>query len=58
MTFREVINAPLWGAQINDRHHKSLICEESENDIFRFPLSKKSRLDFLRPYQIKRGAEF
>jgi len=28
-----------------------LICKESENDTFRFPWSKKFRLDFLRPYQ-------
>ncbi len=28
-----------------------MICEESENDTFRFPLSKKPRMDFLRPYQ-------
>jgi hypothetical protein len=42
---------PGWGAQINDRQGKSLICEESENDTFRFPWSKKFRLDFLRPYQ-------
>ena len=29
----------------------SLICKESENDTFRFPWSKKQRMDFLRPYQ-------
>jgi hypothetical protein len=38
------------GAQINDLQNKSLICKETENDTFRFPLSKKSRQDFLRPY--------
>jgi hypothetical protein len=26
-------------------------CEESENDIFLFPRSKKPRMDFLRPYK-------
>ena len=30
---------------------KSKICEESENDTLRFPLSKKPLLDFLRPYK-------
>ena len=40
------------GAQINDLQRKLLICEESENDTFRFPWSKKPRMDFLRPYQI------
>jgi len=29
-----------------------LICEESGNDTFRFPRSKKPRMDFLRPYQL------
>ena len=28
---------PVWGAQINDLYCKSLICEESGNDIFRYP---------------------
>ena len=41
MTLEEVINAPIEGAQIDDLHRKLLICEESENDIFRFPRSKK-----------------
>ena len=41
----------MWGAQINDRQCKSLICEESENDTFRIPWSKKPIMDFLRPYQ-------
>jgi len=27
---------PEWGAQINDRQCKSLICKESENDTFHF----------------------
>ncbi len=49
MTSQEVINAPIGGAQISDLRCKLLICEESENDIFRFPLSKKPRMDFLRP---------
>ena len=31
---------------------QSLICEESENDTFRFPWSKRPRMDFLRPYQV------
>ncbi len=39
------------GAQINDLQCKLLICEESENDIFRFPLSKKPKMDFLQPYK-------
>ncbi len=52
MDSQKVINAPGRGAQINDRQCKSLICKESENDTFRFPWSKKSRLDFLRPYQV------
>jgi hypothetical protein len=30
---------------------KSLIREGSENAIFRLPLSKKPRMDFLRPYR-------
>ncbi len=53
MTSQEVINAPieLRGAQINDLHRKLLICEESENDTFRFPRSKKPWMDFLRHYQ-------
>jgi hypothetical protein len=38
------------GARINDLQRKSLICKESENDTFRFPWSKKPRMDFLRPY--------
>jgi len=42
---------PIWGAQINDRQFQSLICEESGNDIFRFPWSKKPRMDFLRPFK-------
>ena len=42
---------PARGAQINDSHRKSLICEERENDAFPFPWSRKSRQDFLRPYQ-------
>ncbi len=41
MTSQEDINAPIKGAQINNLHRKSLICEESENDTFRFPQSKK-----------------
>ncbi len=41
--------APLKGAQINDLHRKLLICEESENDTFRFPRSKKPWMGFLRP---------
>jgi len=36
---------------IHDHKYESLIREESENDTFRLPWSKKSRLDFLRPYQ-------
>jgi hypothetical protein len=47
----KAINAPRVGAQINDRQCKSLICEESENDTFRFPWSQKSRMDFWRGYQ-------
>jgi len=39
------------GAQINDLQRKLLICKESENHAFRFPRSKKPRMDFLRPYQ-------
>jgi len=39
------------GAQIKDLQGKSLICEESENDIFRFPLSKKPWVGFSRHYQ-------
>ena len=46
MTSKKSSTRPGWGAQINDRQCKSLICEESENDTFRFPWSKKSRLDF------------
>ena len=42
---------PRWGAQINDGCCKSLICKESGNHAFRFPRSKKPRMDFLRPYQ-------
>jgi hypothetical protein len=41
MTSQEVIIAPIGGAQIDDLRSKLLICEESENDIFRFPRSKK-----------------
>jgi hypothetical protein len=41
MTLQKVINAPIGGDQINDLHCKLLICEESENDTFRFPQSKK-----------------
>ncbi len=37
-------------AQIKDLQRKFLICKESENDTFRFPWSKKPRMDFLRPY--------
>jgi len=48
---QKAINAPRMGAQINDQQYKSLICEESENDIFRFPFSQKSRMDFWRGYQ-------
>ena len=51
MTSQKVINAPRVGAQINDQECESLICNESENDTFLFPWSKKFRLDFLRPYQ-------
>ncbi len=51
MTLQKVINAPIEGAQINNLHRKSVICEESENDIFRFPWSKKPWMDFLRPYK-------
>ncbi len=43
------ITRPLGGAQINDLLRKLLICEESENDTFRFPRSKKPWMDFLRP---------
>jgi hypothetical protein len=43
---------PVMGARINDLQRKLLICEESENATFRFPWSKKPRMDFLRPYQI------
>jgi len=42
-------------SKIDGLHRKLLICEESENDIFRFPRSKKPWMDFLRPYQILRG---
>jgi hypothetical protein len=55
MTKQKVINAARRGAQINDRDRKSSICEESENDTFRFLWSKKFRLDFLRPYQQLQG---
>jgi len=51
--FEEVINAPIGGTQIGDLCSKLLICEESGNDVFRFPWSKKPRMDFLRPYQQK-----
>ncbi len=51
MDVQKVINAPRMGAQINDRQNRSLICEESENDTFRFPFSKKFRMNFLRGYQ-------
>ena len=37
MTWHYVINAPCNGRQINDHQIKSLICEERENDAFRFP---------------------
>ena len=50
MTSHKVINPPQAGRQINDQRCKSLICEESENDTFRFGWSKKPRMDFLRPY--------
>jgi len=39
------------GARINDVNLESLIREGSGNDVFRFPQSKKPRMDFLRPYQ-------
>jgi len=58
MTSQKVINAPVEGRpnqwlvpQVIDLRDKSLICEESGNDAFRFPWSKKPRMDFLRPYQ-------
>jgi len=41
MAWQEVINAPIEGRPINDLHSKLLIWEESENDTFRFPQSKK-----------------
>jgi len=36
MASQKATNAPVWGAQINDRQCKSLICKESENGTFRF----------------------
>jgi len=51
MALQKSSTRPEWGAQINDWQLKSLICEESENDTFRFPWSKKPRMDFLLPYQ-------
>jgi len=43
---------PLKGARINYLQRKLLIREESENDTFRFPMSKKPLVDFLRHYHI------
>ena len=39
------------GRPNHDLQCKSKICEERENDIFRFPLSKKPRMDFLQSCQ-------
>jgi hypothetical protein len=42
---------PVWGAQINDRQCKSLICKESENDTFRFPqINIGSQKAAIRPF--------
>jgi hypothetical protein len=51
MALKKSSTRPVWGAQINDRYCKSLICEERENDTFRFPWSQKFRLNFWRGYQ-------
>jgi len=52
MASQKGINAPIGGAQIKNLNRKFLICKESENDTFRFPRSKKPRMDFLRPYKL------
>ncbi len=55
-TFCDPITAPRvgrpnqWPVQYKGRQGLSLIREESENRVFHFPLSKKPRMDFLRPY--------
>jgi len=38
------------GARINGLRSKTLILEESENDAFHSPRSKKPLMDFLRHY--------
>jgi hypothetical protein len=40
--------APVHGARINGLRSKALIREESENDAFHSPRSKKPLTDFLR----------
>jgi hypothetical protein len=52
MTSKGSSPRPVGGAQSNELSCKSLFCEESGNDAFRFPWSKKARLDFLRPYKL------
>ena len=52
MTSQKNITAPPFGAPESMTWDvKSLIREESGNHVFRFPLSKKPIMDFLRPYQ-------
>ena len=50
-TFYDPVTAPPFGAPESMTWEvKSLIREESGNDDFHFPLSKKPIMDFLRPY--------
>jgi len=42
-------------ARIQDRYPQSWIREERENPVFPCPWSKKSRMDFLRPYVPRPG---
>jgi len=42
---------PSMGARIDGWQSKASIREESENDAFHFPRSKKPLTDFLRQYQ-------
>ncbi len=43
---------PSVGARINGLSSKTLIREESENDAFHSPRSKKPVMDFLRQYNV------
>jgi len=44
-------SCPWTGTQINGVHRNPLICKETENHTFRFPLVKSPGMDFLRFYK-------